>query len=142
MANTRMGTTTQIASVGPSRPNSLPAYPSWNTSTVSPNDAPTDRQFNSTALSGTSSERNAMNSMAAVMPSTSPTVSGKRRSISCWVSTLEAAKPPTTTSAPASPRTPRATTPRTCRARSIIPASDTVSAGITSSSVMRRSALR
>src|SRR5438132_14250368 len=99
IANTSTGTTTQIASVGPSSPNSFPAYPSWNTSTVSSNDALTDRQFNRTALSGTSSERNAMNSMIAAVASWSPTVLGKQRNSSGCVSDLVVVKAPSTTAA-------------------------------------------
>src|SRR6266567_4131044 len=82
-----------MASVGPSSPKKLPPYPCWNTSTVTPKAAPTDTQFSTTALSGTSTERNAMNSMMAVTPRIIATMPGKRPSRFSWRSRLHAAEP-------------------------------------------------
>ena len=58
-AKTSTGTTTKIAEVGPSSPNSLAPNPCWNTSTMSPNVALTESVFMITALIGTSTDRNA-----------------------------------------------------------------------------------
>ena len=65
-ANTSTGTTTKIADVGPSRPKTCEPTPCWKTSTMSPNVALTESVFMMIALSGTSTDRNAMASISAV----------------------------------------------------------------------------
>ncbi len=77
-ANTSTGTTTKIAWVGPSRPNNREPTPCWKTSTMSPNVALTESVFMMMALTGTSTDRNAIASMIAVAPRMSPISSGKR----------------------------------------------------------------
>ncbi len=64
--------------------------PNWNTSTISPNVALTDRVFMMIALIGTSTERKATASMTPVAPRMSRTRSGKRSSRSVWKSSAEA----------------------------------------------------
>ena len=79
-ANTSTGTTTNTAEVGPSRPKTDEPKPSWNTRTMSPNVALTDRVFMMMALIGTSTDRNARASMMTVAARISPTSSGKSAS--------------------------------------------------------------
>ena len=67
-AKTSTGTATKMAEVGPSRPNSFDPTPYWNTSTISPKVALTDRVFMMMALIGTSTERKAMASISPVAP--------------------------------------------------------------------------
>ena len=86
-ANTSTGTTTKIAEVGPSRPKTCEPTPCWNTSTMSPNVALTDRVFMMIALIGTSTERNASASITAVAPGSGPPAAGSARSRSSWKST-------------------------------------------------------
>ena len=59
-------TSTFNPAAGPFSPRNDEPYPNWNTSTISPNVAPTDRLFMITALIGTSTERNATASITPV----------------------------------------------------------------------------
>ena len=90
-AKTSTGTTTKIAGRRAVEAEHPRAEAVWNTSTMSPNVALTDSVFIMIALSGTSTERNAIASMTPVAPRMSPTSSGNRRSRSSWKSTLAAA---------------------------------------------------
>ncbi len=71
------------ASIGPSLPTPMSPMPQphWNTATITPYAAPTERRFMITALSGTSRLRNTSISNTNDSSSTSPTTSGSMRKV-------------------------------------------------------------
>ena len=89
-ANTSTGTATKIAEVGPVSPKACDPTPYWNTSTMSPKVALTDRVFMMTALIGTNSDLKATASITAVALRMRITSSGKRASRSSWKSSAAA----------------------------------------------------
>ena len=117
--------------------------PCWKTSTMSPKVALTESEFMITALSGTSSERNASARITEVAARTSIIRRGNWRSRSCWKSRLAATYPPTST------RASRncligcdAASARAFRTTSIAVVSEVVSRRITSTRATRASRLR
>ena len=109
--------------------------------------AATEAELSRMALSGISTDRKITPSISAVVPSTRAISSGKRRSRSCWKSTVSAAYPPTSSRAPRSPRMPSASSmpSRSDRIQatiSMVVVSEVVSATMASTTVVRASGLR
>ena len=77
-------------------------YPSWNTSTRTPNDAPSESTLSSRALAGMSSEPVMRKSRTNVAATTTPTASGASATSESVKSSREAAWPVTQVSAPTS----------------------------------------
>src|ERR1700710_1950231 len=91
--------TTVPVDVKPSRPS---ARVDWNTSTSTPQAAPTDSRVSTAAMSATAIERNATVSTTTVSRSTNPNTSGSREAMVAPKSALNAVSPATPVRTPGS----------------------------------------
>ena len=114
MASIRIG---WVASIAPVlvKPSSDDRWPSWKIHTRAPKDAESDSTFITTALSGSTTEPNARNSSTRVTPTTNSPIHGSVEPRLASRSRRSAARPPTSTSAPAGAGTAR-TSPTSSRA--------------------------
>ncbi len=84
MQNTMTGRAENTAPSGSVTPSRRAPWPSWNTSVSAPNAAATERRLSTTALMGTSTERNPRNSASMVLPTTSARISQNRPATASW----------------------------------------------------------
>ncbi len=91
--------TVTVASMDPVavNPSAEARFPSWKAHTITPNEAPMDSTFISSALTGSTSDPNAANSSTIVTDPTTSAIHGSRASRLSWRSSCAAVAPPTTT---------------------------------------------
>ncbi len=94
MANSIIGAQGSIGAP-PATPITLPNQPHWKTATMTPYAAPIDSRFITTALSGTSTDRNTARSSTKLSSRTAPMNHGRRADSTVEKSMSDGVCPPT-----------------------------------------------